>query len=728
MRFECPFCHYQVSVQQESCGERVACPGCSKTIAVPSSPCEIGCIVGDFTLQEKLGAGSIGTVYRALQISLEREVALKILRRDSMTPKGVADFLKEARSAAKLSHSNLVQSYAIGEDGGFIYMAMTYVKGETLKARLKREGRIPPDEALHIVQQVAEALCYAWEESRLIHRDVKPENIMLTDGGVVKLTDLGLAMRDSDWRADMEISGSPSYMSPEQFAGEPLDTRSDIYSLGVTLYQMLTGELPFKASTVTTLAHQHYEQKPIPPNQIVKLIPNSVSSLVKKMLAKQPSDRFDDMEDLLRSIWKIRQKTAPNRSLVPDVHTISIKRLDYGMQKEYALRQKSMRKLSRRNGSKLMLKLLFGMIPVVLLLLLLAFLFFDNLSLRYRSAPFQHVDAFERMAKDPTIPLSELEEEAEAVSQEFQNLSLPAPRVKRYADSHIAWLLEQRRSKERQDLLAKQSSAHSEAVTRLSHRIWQLEKIMLPRLEKNNDELEANLRRSERATNERNARLQVLEKEIEALKSESKRVANEKILWENEREQFLSSRRNAIRIGLVHSISTRRFSFAVGLLHLEKQRSPSMTEWCDQMEQWVDFVESVYKILYEKCKSSSLTGMTQKEAVRAVRAADASKKWTDGEIATAYCVLCGNLAKAYECNPEANKEILCCAEAIADHLLTTVRTLHAFGVRRLPKTFPEAFDALPKTYRINNVKSAIGTLYRTPDASEEASEKSSSDE
>ncbi len=708
MRFECPFCHFQVSVPPESCGERIACPGCSKAVAVPASPCDTGCIIGDFVIQEKLGAGSIGTVYRAQQISLDREVALKILRRDSMTQKGVADFLKEARAAAKLSHTNLVQSYAIGEDDGFIYMAMTYVRGETLKARLKREGRISPDEALHIVQQVAEALCYAWEESRLIHRDVKPENIMLTEGGVVKLTDLGLAMRDTDWRADMEISGSPSYMSPEQFAGEPLDTRSDIYSLGVTLYQMLTGELPFKASTVTTLAHQHYEQKPTPPNQLASFIPASVSMLVKKMMAKRPADRYRDMEDLLRHIWKIRQKTAPNRSLIPDVHTISIKRLDYGMQKAYAIHQRSVRKLNRRNSAKLLVKILFGMIPVVLILLILAFLFFDNLSLRYRNAPFQRVDAFERLAQDPTIPLAELEEEAERTTRDFQEQTLPAPRVKRYTASHIARILEERRARERREQLAKQSATHSEVLTRLSHRIWQLEKIMLPRLEKSKSELEIALQRQER---EQTERIQKLAKENESLRAELKKTANEKILWENERRQFLASRRNSLRIGLLHSISTRRFSFATGLLHLEKQRSPSMTEWCDKMETSIESIESIYKILSAKAGGASLDGMSLKDALRAVRATDSKGNWNDKQIATAYWILRGNLAKAYDCNPDENKEILYSAEAVSEHLLTTVRTLHGFGVRRLPKTFLDAFEVLPKTYKINSARSAINALY-----------------
>ena len=332
LRFACPFCHFQISVEESDAGGRIMCPACSKTVAIPATRFDNGCIIGDFIIQSRIGAGAAGTVYLAQQISLEREVALKVLSHKRMTEKSVTTFLNEARAAAKLSHVNLVQSYAVGEEDGYSYMAMTYIKGETLKSRLKREKRIPIDEALHIVQQVAEALCYAWNESRLIHRDVKPDNIMLTDDGIAKLTDLGLAMNQKDWSEDMDISGSPSYMSPEQFAGEPLDTRSDIYSLGVTLYQMITGSLPFRAISISTLASQHFNQKPEPPEHFVPGLPSTVSVLIKKMMAKKPSKRYADMEELLDAIWRLRQITAPNRNLVPDVHTISIRRLNYGIQ------------------------------------------------------------------------------------------------------------------------------------------------------------------------------------------------------------------------------------------------------------------------------------------------------------------------------------------------------------------------------------------------------------
>ena len=340
MRVQCPFCNYIMKTDDAYVGLEVECPGCGNNLKLPATNFEAGCVIGDFIIKEKIGEGSIGAVFKATQQSLERTVALKILFQEYTNNNGVANFLKEARAAAKLSHPNLVQSLAVGEENGICYMAMTFISGETLKKRLQLESILNTDEALHIIQQVAEALCYAWEEANMVHRDIKPDNIMITDEGVAKLTDLGLAMPQSDWHEDMQISGSPSYMSPEQFAGKRLDPRSDIYSLGVTLYQMLTGELPFKGTSIKVVARQHFEDKPTPIHKLNKRVSLRVSALVKKMMAKLPDDRFFSMEELLEEIWTIRQTTAPDKNLVPDVHTISINRLNYNLQNESLERQK----------------------------------------------------------------------------------------------------------------------------------------------------------------------------------------------------------------------------------------------------------------------------------------------------------------------------------------------------------------------------------------------------
>ena len=442
MRFSCPFCNFAISVEDSAMGFRTECQGCKKNILVPTHRFDEGCIIGDFVINSHLGKGAVGDVYKATQITLDRPVALKVLKEKSMNEKNVKAFMKEARSASRLSHINLVQSYAVGTDEGYIYMAMTYIKGETLRTRLKRVGKLSVDEALHIVQQVAEALFYAWDECRIIHRDVKPENIMLTEKGIVKLTDLGLAMQQRDWAEDMEISGSPSYMSPEQFAGEKLDTRSDIYSLGITLYQMLSGKLPFAGETATTVAQQHFEEEAEPLNKLIPSIPSDVSKLVAKMMEKDADDRFANMEELLKEIWTIRQKTAPAKELVPDVHTISAKRLDYEKQNEQVIKKRN-QKPGEAVTAATPRYWLWGL-PVILVLLVLVAILWDSREGQRTRALEEKLIVFEQLANDPSYPVKKLEEDAANLLEECETdfKTLPAFR---YAPDKINYLLLKRK-------------------------------------------------------------------------------------------------------------------------------------------------------------------------------------------------------------------------------------------------------------------------------------------
>lgn len=374
MRFQCAFCSYIMrNIDESMLGQKMECPDCGCQPVIPNDQYDEGRVIGDFIISRKIGEGSIGTVFLARQISLDRTIALKVLSEEYTHSKGIVSFLREARAAAKLNHPNIVQALAVGEEDGTCFMAMNYVRGETLKSKIIREKRISVDKALHIVQQIAEALFFAWEEAEIIHRDVKPDNIIITDEGVAKLTDLGLAMSKAEWHKDMEISGSPSYMSPEQFAGEKLDTRSDIYSLGVTLYQMLSGQLPFDATDLQVLASEHFYKKPCPLQKINPMIPKKVTLLVGKMMMKHPDDRFQSMEELLKEIWYIRQKTAPDADLVPDVHTISIKRLDYGLQ-DLSIKQKEQVKIERieqEKKSNFYIRIIAVLAPVILIIIML---------------------------------------------------------------------------------------------------------------------------------------------------------------------------------------------------------------------------------------------------------------------------------------------------------------------------------------------------------------------
>ena len=380
MRFQCSFCSSIVSTDLPP-KTRLECISCGHSCFVPPTPFEEHCVVADFVIGEEIGSGSIGKVYRAEQLSLGREVALKILSPELSSTKFIDSFLHEARAAAQLSHANLVQSYAVGEEDGICYLAMNYINGETLSDRLEREKRIPTDEALHIIQQVAEALFYAWDDSRLIHRDVKPDNIMITTDGIVKLTDMGLAITQGD-NADAEISGSPSYMSPEQFAGEELDCRCDIYSLGVTLYQMISGELPFVGESFQEIATQHFNEDPLPLHRLNIGVTLKVSNLVKKMMEKLPEDRFSDYEILLKSLWNLRHVTAPDSSLIPDIHTISIHHLDYNLQKKsyknIESTQKKVRQLKGRRDALFWTLLIVFPVPIIILVVFLVIMDFNK--------------------------------------------------------------------------------------------------------------------------------------------------------------------------------------------------------------------------------------------------------------------------------------------------------------------------------------------------------------
>ena len=706
LRFACPFCHFQITVEESDAGGRVVCPACSKTVAIPATRFDNGCIIGDFIIQSRIGAGSAGTVFLAQQISLEREVALKVLSHKNMTEKGVTTFLNEARAAAKLSHVNLVQAYAVGEDDGYSYMAMTYIKGETLKARLKREKRIPIDEALHIVQQVAEALYYAWNESRLIHRDVKPDNIMLTDDGIAKLTDLGLAMNQKDWSEDMDISGSPSYMSPEQFAGEPLDTRSDIYSLGVTLYQMITGSLPFRAVSISTLANQHFNQKPEPPEHFVPGLPATVSALIRKMMAKKPSKRFADMEELLEAIWKLRQITAPNGSLVPDVHTISIRRLNYGIQTEYMNNKRRQERIRRKKAeadkpswfSRVMLVL----IPILLIATLTMYFVFDIQRRTLERSMFDKVDRLEKLANSTS--LERLEVDAAELKAEFErDKAVRSGRIGRYVVSHIDNLLAQRREAEKSEseknsVSDRAIAAYEKQIADLKAKNADLETRVIPQYEAENAAL--------RQEGEN------YHSELISVQHEFVRVRAEYNSLSKTHDEELAAadeqKINAVRQRLHQLIVTQRFSLARQMLTTEQLRSPRIETWCMEMMRRIDFLDRVYAVL--SADDLDLDKLTSEEVMTAYAELYGDDGRTRETILCAFEVLRGNYDRASQLRPE-DPEITATADAVAEELVFAARTLHAMGEKKLPAMFAKTISRLPKTPQTTAAASTIGVLF-----------------
>jgi eukaryotic-like serine/threonine-protein kinase len=269
-----------------------------------------GAALGDFQVDRLLGRGGMGEVYLARQSSLNREVALKVLRPDLTNPLYLDRFEAEAWAAAKLNHPNIVHIYTLGVFDGLRFIAMEYVQGTNLREYLLRKG--PPDlpQALSIMRQAAAAVGAAGEVG-LVHRDIKPENLLLTKKGQVKVADFGLCRDlDSDKHHVTQpgvTMGTPLYMSPEQARGHEMDHRSDLYSLGVTYYHMLAGHPPFRAETALALAMKHVVDTPIDLSVHRPDLPPELCRLVMKLMAKLPADRYQSAAEMLRDLGKIRE-------------------------------------------------------------------------------------------------------------------------------------------------------------------------------------------------------------------------------------------------------------------------------------------------------------------------------------------------------------------------------------------------------------------------------------
>ncbi|WP_165070484.1 protein kinase domain-containing protein [Paludisphaera rhizosphaerae] len=271
-----------------------------------------GLVLGDFRVQRLIGRGGMGEVYLAEQISLRRPVALKVLLPEwTSRPAYLSRFSVEATAVAKLNHPNIVQVYALGEADGIHYIAMEYVEGTNLREYLIRKGSLEIPLALSIMRQSASAIGAAGEVG-LIHRDVKPENLLLTRKGRIKVADFGLCRDSESDRLHVTqqgtTMGTPLYMSPEQAQGHSLDPRSDLYSLGVTYYHMLVGEPPFRAENALALAMKHVRE-PVPSMRIRRPdIPVELDRLVLKLMAKRPADRYQSAAEMLADLAKIRSQ------------------------------------------------------------------------------------------------------------------------------------------------------------------------------------------------------------------------------------------------------------------------------------------------------------------------------------------------------------------------------------------------------------------------------------
>ncbi len=265
--------------------------------------------IGGYEILGKLGEGGLGVVYKARQLSMGRIVALKVLHERWVTDDEFRKrFLVEARLVGRLSHPNLIQVFDVGRYKSTLYFSMEFVDGEPVDATLDRDGRMDVQSTVAIAIQVASALEYL-HQRRIVHRDVKPGNIMVTKGGIAKLGDFGFVKSslESVLSTEGEVLGTPDYISPEAARGEKnLDFRSDLYSLGTTLYHMLTGNPPFGGS-VSDVMDQHIKSEPRPITSLARDLPPKMIEVIEKLMKKKPSDRYQNFSDLLNDLDEVRR-------------------------------------------------------------------------------------------------------------------------------------------------------------------------------------------------------------------------------------------------------------------------------------------------------------------------------------------------------------------------------------------------------------------------------------
>ncbi len=260
--------------------------------------------VGRYEITGELGRGAMGVVYKAMDPTIGRTVALKTMRLDVHgldTQEMVRRFQNEARAAGVLNHPNIVTIYDAGEQDGIFYIAMEFIEGTTLHELLAEKRVLPTDEVVQISRQICRGLDYA-HSNGIVHRDIKPANIMITANGTVKIMDFGIAKSGGQVTNTGQVLGTPNYMSPEQVKGKPLDGRSDLFSLGVILYEMLTGEKPFVGQNVTTIIYKIVNETPITPRDLDVTVHPGLSAIVIKALAKSPDDRYQSGADMVRDL------------------------------------------------------------------------------------------------------------------------------------------------------------------------------------------------------------------------------------------------------------------------------------------------------------------------------------------------------------------------------------------------------------------------------------------
>ncbi len=327
----CPHCYSEIPETSRFCSECGTRLKPSDTLKITPKKLKRGFLFAQrYQIIEELGSGGMGTVYRVLDTNVKEEVALKLLRPDiASDPKTIKRFRNEMKFTRQIPHRNVCKMYDLGESEGTAYITMEYVRGENLRSFIKRSGQLTISKAISLCKQVCEGL----EEAHrlgVIHRDLKSGNIMIDKDGNAQIMDFGIArsMKIADDTGAGVLVGTPEYMSPEQVETNNVDRRADLYSLGIVLFEMLTGSVPFKGNTPVALALKHRRELPPSPRDINPDIPMALDRLVLKCLEKDKENRFQNASEIFNALKKIEKENATTERFVPGSEQTEKKRVN----------------------------------------------------------------------------------------------------------------------------------------------------------------------------------------------------------------------------------------------------------------------------------------------------------------------------------------------------------------------------------------------------------------
>lgn len=350
-----------------------------------------GQLINDrYEILKLIGEGGMANVYLARDTILDRRVAVKVLRGDlAGDEKFVRRFQREALSASSLSHPNIVEIYDVGEDDGNFYIVMEYIEGKTLKQLIKKRGVLSLPETMDIMLQLLDALKSA-HDSYIIHRDIKPQNIMIKDSGLVKITDFGIAMalNSAQLTQTNSVMGSVHYLPPEQASGKGSTIRSDIYSLGILMFEMLTGRVPFRGDSAVEIALKHMKE-PLPSvRELNPVVPQSVENIILKAAAKNPKNRYHDVREMADDIKTCLDEDRENEERITfkypetdfsDTRANTLKETKKNIKEEPEIKQITEDEKIEK-GNKKRLAILFSIIGVLAAAFILIIIVFPKLS------------------------------------------------------------------------------------------------------------------------------------------------------------------------------------------------------------------------------------------------------------------------------------------------------------------------------------------------------------